>query len=417
MQPLSGNQRPDQLTSLMNLAREMHLCRSSSNVPRLPSFLERLQNPHDLLTLRKCTIPCACRAKRHLNVQKWSGAEVFCKYWLRNVLRATTACTNAEVFCTFWLRHVLRATSACTFSTSQLLKVLQCWSVLYILTWKCASRHKGVHFFDTSNEDGLFLRGRPLAPKRSMPGHWYAGEPDRSLDQTSNGKFRQRTKANLLGTIASAFAILLSRGTRKRTVTTEVSSTADSSDQRRAGSQKMQRLCSRRSCAHGWQSEATDGPKGGRGLVSSLSLSFSLSLYFSLFVSLSVSFSLFLWLSTYLPTYLPMYLSIDLSIYRSISLFLLSDLLSSTFLFSLTLPISAFHLSILSEVWLRNFLRLYPFRIIYNPAISRFFMVIVQTSCQQLPGWSRVWHGRRLPAQRHLLGIGSTFGEMRCKLR
>ena len=40
--------------------------------------------------------------------------------------------------------------------------------------------------------------------------------------------------------------------------------------------------------------------------------------------------------------------------------FLFSDLLSSTLLFSLTLPISAFHLSILSEVWLLNFLRL-PF--------------------------------------------------------
>ena len=38
-------------------------------------------------------------------------------------------------------------------------------------------------------------------------------------------------------------------------------------------------------------------------------------------------------------------------------LFLFSDLLSSTLLFSLPLPSSAFHLSILSEVWLLNFLR------------------------------------------------------------
>ena len=37
--------------------------------------------------------------------------------------------------------------------------------------------------------------------------------------------------------------------------------------------------------------------------------------------------------------------------------FLFSDLLSSTLLLSLTLPVSAFHLSILSEVWLLNFLR------------------------------------------------------------
>ena len=38
-------------------------------------------------------------------------------------------------------------------------------------------------------------------------------------------------------------------------------------------------------------------------------------------------------------------------------LFLFSDLLCSTLLVSLTLPVSAFHLSILSEVWLLNFLR------------------------------------------------------------
>ena len=42
----------------------------------------------------------------------------------------------------------VRATTACTFSTSQLPKVVREWCVLYILTWKCASRHSGVHFFD-----------------------------------------------------------------------------------------------------------------------------------------------------------------------------------------------------------------------------------------------------------------------------
>ena len=52
------------------------------------------------------------------------------------------------VFCTFWLGNVLRATTACTFSTSELPKVVREWCVLYILTWKCASRHNGVHFFD-----------------------------------------------------------------------------------------------------------------------------------------------------------------------------------------------------------------------------------------------------------------------------
>ena len=33
----------------------------------------------------------------------------------------------------------------------QLPKVVRSWGVLYILTWKCASRHNGVHFFDISS--------------------------------------------------------------------------------------------------------------------------------------------------------------------------------------------------------------------------------------------------------------------------
>ena len=65
MQPLSGNQRSDLLTSLMNMSlvlrlpRKLHLGRSSSNVPRLPSFLEFLQNPdlHVLLTFDKVHNP------------------------------------------------------------------------------------------------------------------------------------------------------------------------------------------------------------------------------------------------------------------------------------------------------------------------------------------------------------------------
>ena len=45
---------------------------------------------------------------------------------------------------------MLRATTACTFSTSQLPKVVRTPGVLYMLTWKCASRHNSVHFFDIS---------------------------------------------------------------------------------------------------------------------------------------------------------------------------------------------------------------------------------------------------------------------------
>ena len=104
MQPLSRNQRPDLLTALMNMSlvlrqpRKMHLCRSSSNVPRLPSFLEMLQNPHVLLTFDK----------------------------VHNPLRLPRE------------------------TTSERPKVARTCGAFNILTSKCASRHNGVHFFDIS---------------------------------------------------------------------------------------------------------------------------------------------------------------------------------------------------------------------------------------------------------------------------
>ena len=63
------------------------------------------------------------------------------------------------VFCTLWLGNVLRATTVCTFSTSELPKVVRICCVLYILTSKCASRYNGVHFFDiATSKSGPTLR-------------------------------------------------------------------------------------------------------------------------------------------------------------------------------------------------------------------------------------------------------------------
>ena len=94
MQPLSGNQRPDLLTSVtqvslvLHLPREMHLCRSSSE----PHACHRFRNCHKtLMFCSGCRIPCACHAKRSFSVQKWPERGAFCAFWLRNVLRATTA--------------------------------------------------------------------------------------------------------------------------------------------------------------------------------------------------------------------------------------------------------------------------------------------------------------------------------------
>ena len=73
-----------------------------------------------------CFAPQQRALFRDLNLQKWR---------------------EHVVFCTFWLRNVLCATTACAFSTSQLPKVVREWCILYILTWKCASHHNGVQLF------------------------------------------------------------------------------------------------------------------------------------------------------------------------------------------------------------------------------------------------------------------------------
>ena len=99
MQPFSGNQRPDLRTApmkmslVLRLPRKMHLCRSSSNVPR------------------------------H-------------RFW---------QCNKTLTFCSLLRRCTLRLPRE---TSSERPKVLRTWCVLYILTSKCASRHNGVHFFD-----------------------------------------------------------------------------------------------------------------------------------------------------------------------------------------------------------------------------------------------------------------------------
>ena len=131
----------DNMSLVLCLPRKMHLCRSSSNVPRLPSFLEMLQNPHVFLTFNKVHNPLRLPrestserpkmvrspgvfnivtsrcASRHNGVHFFDIATsngVFCTFWLGNVLQ----CSEREMLLDFSLANVLRATTACTFSTS-----------------------------------------------------------------------------------------------------------------------------------------------------------------------------------------------------------------------------------------------------------------------------------------------------------
>ena len=126
--------RPPTVTSPMNMSlllrvpREMHLCRSSSSLQILfkcptPAIVCRNATKPSL------TIPCACHGKRYLNVRKCSIPSFF------TLLTSTCA-----------LRH----NSVYTFCTSQLPKVVRAWCALRILTSKVATRHNGVHFLNIS---------------------------------------------------------------------------------------------------------------------------------------------------------------------------------------------------------------------------------------------------------------------------
>ena len=78
--------------------------------------------------LDMCFAPQRRALFQHLIFQNCSNVGVLCAFWLRNVLRAATACTfstaqlpkvapRPSVFTTFWLRNVLRATTACNCSS------------------------------------------------------------------------------------------------------------------------------------------------------------------------------------------------------------------------------------------------------------------------------------------------------------
>ena len=66
------------------------------------------------------------------------------------------------------------ATTTCSFSTSQLPKVVREWCVLYILTWKCASRHNGKQFFISHLATWLRTRrfSEPTFRPSGATNHW-----------------------------------------------------------------------------------------------------------------------------------------------------------------------------------------------------------------------------------------------------
>ena len=93
-------------------------------------------NPMFCSFFTRCTIPRACHAKGHLNIQTWSEHVVSltsltfdletcfapqCRTLFEHVIFQN--CSDACVFCMFLVGHLLCATMACPFSSSQLSKI------------------------------------------------------------------------------------------------------------------------------------------------------------------------------------------------------------------------------------------------------------------------------------------------------
>ena len=149
------------MSLVLRLPRKMHLCRSSSNVPRLPSFVEMLQNPYVLLTFEKVHNPLRLPRETTSEPPKVARTCGFLyiltsKCALRHngvhFFDISTSKSGPDLVCFvhFDFEMCFAPPTACTFSTSQLPKVPRTWCALYILTSKCASHHNGVRFFDIS---------------------------------------------------------------------------------------------------------------------------------------------------------------------------------------------------------------------------------------------------------------------------
>ena len=121
----------------MKLLQDLHLLLTFDKVQN-PLRLPRKTTSQPSKVVRTsgalCILNWKC-ASRHNSVQLFSTSA------RQKVVRA----------CGVFNILTWKATTACNFSTSQLSKVVWDRQFLTLLTWRCASRHTGVHFFDISS--------------------------------------------------------------------------------------------------------------------------------------------------------------------------------------------------------------------------------------------------------------------------
>ena len=115
--------------------------------------------------LEMCFAPQRRAHFRHLNFQKWSGGRRWCAFYILTWkcasrhngahffdMRTSKSGLTMECFLHFDLEMCFAPQRRAHFRHLNFQKWSdgRRWCAFYILTWKCASRHNSVHFFDIS---------------------------------------------------------------------------------------------------------------------------------------------------------------------------------------------------------------------------------------------------------------------------
>ena len=132
-----------------------------------------------------CFAPQRRALFRHLNFQKWSEPGVFCTFWLRNVLRATTGVHFFDIstsksgpelrfFVNFDFDMCFAPQRRVLFRHLNFQKWSEAGVFLYILTSKCASRHNSVQLFISHLARWLRTRrfSEPTFRASGATNHW-----------------------------------------------------------------------------------------------------------------------------------------------------------------------------------------------------------------------------------------------------
>ena len=183
--PSPPNSSDENETSCTAPATENASLQTLFKCPTPAIVFGNVTNPHVLLTFEKVhnplRLPCETSSERPKVVRTWCALYILtskCASRHNGVqffdIATSKSAPKLRCFVHFDFGMCFAPQRRALFSTSQLPKVVRPWCVLYILTWKCASRHNGVHF--SVSHLARWLRTRRFSEPTFRPSgatsHW-----------------------------------------------------------------------------------------------------------------------------------------------------------------------------------------------------------------------------------------------------